>query len=52
MKTPVITRRTVLQVAAGITAAGAAWTQRPVAAAALEPALETAVGRYVMVGLL
>ncbi|ROQ64723.1 hypothetical protein EDF36_0219 [Rathayibacter sp. PhB152] len=51
MKTPAITRRTVLQVAAGITAVGAAWAQQP-AAAAVEPALETAAGRYVMVGLL
>lgn len=50
MHIPVLTRRTVLQAAASATAVGALWAHQPAAAA--EPALEAAVGRYVMVGLL
>lgn len=52
MHIPVLTRRAVLQAATSITAVGAAWAHQPAAATAIEPVVETAVGRYVMVGLL
>ncbi|SMH27847.1 hypothetical protein SAMN06295885_0059 [Rathayibacter oskolensis] len=53
MHIPVLTRRTVLQAVTTITAVGTAWAHQPAAAAtSIEPVIETAIGRYVMVGLL